>query len=286
MIFYYSGCGNSRWIATMLAERMNEQLIEIPAALKAEALTYTLQKKEKVGFVFPIYGWRPPEIVRYFVKHLSLAQEDGGKHQPYTYAVCTCGDNIGRADKVFRRTLRRAGLPMDSFISVTMPETYINLPGFKLDNKQDVRQKLELAHSNVGLITSRLKHGAHEINVVRGKIPWTKTYLIGPLFEKYTHRADHHFRVREKSCISCGKCAEICPVDKIEMIDGKPKWMFRDANTPKWQRHCLSCMACYHNCPKNAIQYADQTKGKGQYKFPEDGFLAFKDPSRIHNFNK
>ncbi len=274
MIFYYSGCGNSHWIASMLAERMEEQLVEIPAALKAGALTYTLQKKEKVGFVFPVYGWRPPEIVRHFVQQLRLQYAEDARPKPYTYAVCTCGDNIGRADKVFRRTLKRAGLPLDSFISITMPETYINLPGFTLDSKQDVRQKIELAHSNMGLITSRIKHGAHEVKVVRGKMPLTKTYLLGPLFELYTHRADHHFRVRESSCISCGKCAEVCPVDKIEMVGGKPKWVFRDAHTPRWQRHCLSCMACYHHCPKNAIQYDDQTKGKGQYKFPADKYKA------------
>ncbi len=271
MIFYYSGCGNSRWIVAMLAERMEEQLVEIPAALKSGSLTYTLQKKEKLGFVFPIYGWRPPEIVRYFVQQLRLQYAEGAKQPPFTYAVCSCGDNIGRADTVFRRTLRKAGLPLDSFISVTMPETYINLPGFRLDSKQSVRQKIELAHSNLGLITSRLKHNAKEVKVVRGKMPLTKTYLLGPLFEKYTHSAEKHFRVREKSCISCGKCTELCPVDKIEMVNGKPTWA---ARTPAdgWKQYCLSCMACYHNCPKNAIQYDDQTKGKGQYKFPEDKY--------------
>ncbi len=275
MIFYYSGCGNSRWIATLLAERLGEPLIEIPTALKNGAFCYTLQKKEKVGFVFPVYAWRPPEIVRYFVQNLALQYADGVAKNPYTYVVCTCGDNIGMADKVFAKTLEQAQLPMNSFVSITMPETYINLPGFYLDTMQDALQKIELAHSNLGLVTSRLKPGSREVKVVRGTMPYCKTYLVGPLFERYTHRAERHFRVNAEACISCGKCAEVCPVDKIEMTEGKPHWVARDA-TAGWKRYCLSCMACYHQCPQNAIHYGNETKGKGQYKFTEVYEVAMK----------
>ena len=44
----------------------------IPDALKNEALEFSLQAGEKIGFVFPIYSWAPPEIVLNFIRQLSL----------------------------------------------------------------------------------------------------------------------------------------------------------------------------------------------------------------------
>lgn len=64
MIFYFSGTGNSEWIANQLSKGQNEDLVFIPEALKNEALEFDLQKDEKIGFVFPIYSWAPPEIVQ------------------------------------------------------------------------------------------------------------------------------------------------------------------------------------------------------------------------------
>lgn len=33
-----------------------------------------LQKDEKIGFVFPIYSWAPPEIVLRFINRISLKE--------------------------------------------------------------------------------------------------------------------------------------------------------------------------------------------------------------------
>lgn len=44
-------------------------------------------------------------------------------------------------------------------------------------------------------------------------------------------------------CISCGACAEACPVNAISEGDGK---YVIDANT------CISCGACADTCPVGA----------------------------------
>ena len=46
MIFYFSGTGNSEWIANQLSKGQNEDLVFIPEALKNEALEFDLQKDE------------------------------------------------------------------------------------------------------------------------------------------------------------------------------------------------------------------------------------------------
>lgn len=52
MIFYFSGTGNSKYIASCLAERFGDSLIEITDKLNSTHDTYTLKDDERVGIVF------------------------------------------------------------------------------------------------------------------------------------------------------------------------------------------------------------------------------------------
>lgn len=268
MIFYYSGCGDSRWVAQELSRRLEQELFFIPQELKGNCL-YTLKGNEPLGFVFPTYAWRPPLIVRQFVQKMRI---DSSDRNPYTFMVTTCGDSIGRADKIFVRLLQRSlSLPLQAAYSIIMPETYVNLPGFILDSKQNEESKLALAQTNLPIIADFLKHKDTEINVKRGKTPWLNSSIVAWLFEKLLI-TDRRFKV-EQQCIGCGKCSEVCPADNITMepLPGQPS-SFNTSKVmlkPQWHGRCLSCMACYHYCPTNAIQWGNATKGKGQYHFPE-----------------
>ena len=60
MIFYFSGTGNSAWVARQLAEGQNEELLSIAMEIDRNK-AYKLKEGEKVGFVFPVYAWGPPQ---------------------------------------------------------------------------------------------------------------------------------------------------------------------------------------------------------------------------------
>lgn len=65
MIFYFSGTGNSAWVARQLAEGQNEELLSIAMEIDRNK-AYKLKEGEKVGFVFPVYAWAVPAIVLRF----------------------------------------------------------------------------------------------------------------------------------------------------------------------------------------------------------------------------
>ena len=250
MIFYFSGCGNSRHVAEMLAQGLHDNLVFIPEAAREDHFDYALAEGKWLGFVFPVYSWAPPKLVLDFVKQLQLATKP-----EYVYFACTCGDECGHTEKFFRKAIQEKGWELSAGFSVKMPETYVGMAGFKLDPAEKARKKMEEADATITRNIPRLLAKERFSEMMVGSFPWLKSHVINPSFNKYA-TDDRKYRFTEK-CIGCGKCVEVCPLKNISLEDGHPQW----------NGNCTMCMACYHHCPVNAIHYGKGTEGKGQYYF-------------------
>ena len=258
MIFYFSGCGNSKHVAETIAAGLNDTLTFIPEAAREGRYDYTLAEGERLGFVFPIYSWAPPKLVLDFVKKLTVKVPEpveGPTSKLYIYFACTCGDNCGLTEKVFRKAVEEKGWNLSACFSVQMPETYIGMPGFKLDTPENAKLKIDKADDLLMRNITRLINKEHFSEMVVGGLAWLKTYLVNPGFNRSA--TDDSKYLSTEACIHCGKCVEACPLKNITLEEGRPKW----------HGHCTMCMGCYHHCPVNAIQYGKATVGKGQYFF-------------------
>ena len=258
MIFYFSGCGNSKHVAETIAAGLNDTLTFIPDAAREGRYDYTLAEGERLGFVFPIYSWAPPKLVLDFLKKLTVKVPEpveGPTLKPYIYFACTCGDNCGLTEKVFRKAVEEKGWSLSACFSVQMPETYIGMPGFKLDTSENAKLKIDKADNLLMRNIPRLINKESFSEIVVGSLAWLKTYLVNPGFNR-SATDDSKYCVTE-ACVHCGKCVETCPLKNITLEEGRPKW----------HGHCTMCMGCYHHCPVNAIQYGKATEGKGQYYF-------------------
>ena len=251
MLYYFSGTGNSLRVACHLAEALGDRL----SPMTSPQLTGCRDESESsVGLVFPVYAWGIPGPVETFVReHLSsvLKAQDG----TYLYAVMTCGDDVGYADRVLDDVMRRScGRGLDAAFSVQMPNTYVCLPGFDVDSDEVMSAKLSGEAGAVRKIASLVASRASVRCLVRGSFPRIKTYMLRPLFNHFLLTAKY-FVVDASRCTSCGKCVRSCPVANIEMSGGNPVW----------QSHCAGCLACYHACPHHAINFGRMTQYKGQY---------------------
>ena len=257
MIFYFSGCGNSKHVAETIAAGLNDNLVFIPEAARKSLYDYDMAEGERLGFVFPIYSWAPPKLVLDFVKKMivKVGPSTGSGTLPYTYFACTCGDNCGLTEKVFRKAVEEKGWHLSACFSVQMPETYIGMAGFKLDTPENVKRKIDNANDLLKRNIPRLINKECFSEIIVGSLAWLKTYLVNPGFNR-SATDDSKYCVTE-ACIHCGKCVETCPLKNISLEDGHPKW----------HGYCTMCMGCYHHCPVNAIQYGKATVGKGQYYF-------------------
>lgn len=249
MIFYFSGCGNSRWIAQEIAAATGEELRFIPELQRAGFQEYHIHKGESLGFVYPVYSWAPPMLVEEFVLNIHWTGTPA-----YTWFACTCGDEMGYTRKLFSRTLTKAGLTLNASFCFIMPETYLAMPGFKLDKPQKAQQKIAAAREKLPLVIADIQAKKTVIDEHIGSMPRLKSYLIRPGFVKNAN--DKKFFSTDE-CNGCGTCARLCPLQNIVLPEGNPIW----------EGHCTQCMSCYHHCPKNAIQCGTYTQGKGQYFF-------------------
>lgn len=253
MIFYFTGTGNTRWVAQQLAEATGDELRYIPDELRQNALAYTLKEGERLGFCFPTHGWQPPAIVRQFIHRATFVGAS------YVYAVTTCGDDMGHAMRILNKELRVKGLRTDSVFAVVMPESNVCFSFLHLDTPEQERKKLAEARTTVAHICQAVRMRQEGIEeLVKGPIPWTYTYVIGQYYNKHLI-TDKHFWVDQKACIQCGLCARLCPVDDIQ---GLPPYWKHDGS-------CTNCLACYHHCPSHAIHWGKMKRGQYYFNKPE-----------------
>lgn len=253
MVFYFSGTGNSEYVATTIANFLGMNKYFIPE-IKIDDLE---SPEDRVVFVFPVYAWGVPPIIEQFIMSLpSNFIERINERGINVDCVMVCGDEVAKAPEMFEKILLKINVKVNSIWSVIMPNNYVLLPGFDIDSKVIEKSKLDLCQGRILEITEGIKRGGKRIDVVRGSMPRIKTGLIYPLFKKYgIYPKKWHYLT---SCIGCGKCSAVCPLCNIKMNDGHPLWGSR----------CCSCLGCYHICPVHAVEYGKITSKKGQYFFP------------------
>ena len=241
---------------------------------------FILKENERLGFVFPVHGWRVPKLVREFICKMNILREPsdatGGnkakaddclKNRPFAYCVCTAGDSIGltieNLNEVISQnpSLQALGITeVSSSYSLIMPESYIGLPFMDVDPKEREIRKKENAAQELAVVCEEIFDRKEGISrLVKGPIPWFFTKVVGGFFENVLI-TDKRFHVEKDRCVKCGICANVCPVGDIKGGHGE---------YPVWLHHkdCLTCFTCYHHCPHHAIEFGNQTQKKGQYYF-------------------
>ena len=212
MIFYFSGVGNSAWVARKLADKLQDRVLPIAEEIRTP-MEYTLAPGERVGFVYPVYGWEPPKIVLDFVRKMKTSQAP-----EYLYFVCTCGDDTGKTADVFMAALQAKGWKSHASYSILMPDTYVCLPGFDIDGEDELKRKLDNASARVDFIGEELSRKVimDKPGCFEGAFPKVKTYVLGGLFRKFL-MSPKPFHATD-ACISCGLCEKRCPVHNIKII--------------------------------------------------------------------
>ena len=244
MIIYFSGTGNSRYVAESIALRTNDELVNANEYIKANRIADFTSETPYV-FVAPTYAWRIPRVFSEFIENGTF------KGSKIAYFVMTCGTDIGNADKYIRELCDKKDMQYMGVKKVQMPENYVAMYDVtdKAESELLIAESDKTAKTLSEIILSGIALPSEKIGVVAKM----KSRQINPIFYSLFVKA-RGFYVTDK-CISCGKCEELCPLNNIKLAEGKPVYGDR----------CTHCMACICACPTEAIEYKKHTVGKPRY---------------------
>ena len=233
--FYcFSGTGNTLRVTEKLKEELqrNGHTAEIFPIAAEESFAKT-EEFDEIVVCYPVHAFNAPAPVLRFLKTMPK----GGKKP--CFLLRTSGEPLGfnHASGILpKRILRRRGYDIKGELFYVMPYNII------FRHSDGMAARMELAAEK------RALSDAESLEKGEGKV-----FSNGPIrrLVSFVLRIEHpamkaigrRFKVT-KECVSCGKCARVCPQGNIGMKDGKPKF----------GKNCAGCMGCSFACPKDAIR--------------------------------
>ena len=247
MILYFSGTGNSKYVAKRIGEGLEDQVVNLLDKIKSQDYSPIVSDRPWV-IVTPTYAWQIPNVVRVWLNQTVLS---GNKEM---YFVLTCGDSIGNAATFAKDYCQLNGKRFKGLTKVVMPENYIAM--FKAPEKEEALSIIEKSEPVIDDIIDTIKHN----NRLTTKTTLLGSFLSGAVNKGFykTSIADKKFRVLD-SCTGCGLCEQGCVTNNIVIKDGKPTW----------NGNCTHCMACICKCPNEAIEYGKKSVGQPRYTCPK-----------------
>ena len=246
MILYFSGTGNSKYVAKRIADALGDEILNLNDRIKSGD-TSPVETGERVIIVTPTYAWRIPRVVRDWI----LKTELRGARQ--AWFVMTCGGEIGNADKYNREFCTEKSVACKGMAQIVMPENYIAM--FSAPQADKAREIVAKAEPNIDCVIASIQRNQPFAPTRNNLYDRFMSGPVNPIFYKFFVNADA-FTVSD-ACISCGQCAKRCPMNNVTLKDGKPVW----------GRNCTHCMACICYCPVSAIEYGKKSVGQPRYHF-------------------
>ena len=248
MIFCYSGTGNSYYIAQRIADELHENIIDLNEKIKTNNYS-SIETGNTIILVVPTYAWRIPRIVSSWFYKTEFV---GAKR---IWFVMNCGSEIGNASKYNSILANEKHLNYMGTKQILMPENYIAM--FNAPQLEEAKEIVEKAEIDIKETIKYIKEGKSFLKPRHNLYDCFMSGSVNSLFYHFFVKADA-FKVNN-TCIGCNQCVKKCPLNNIQLIDGKPVW----------GKNCTHCMACICYCPQEAIEYGKKSVGKTRYHFEQ-----------------
>lgn len=242
MVLYFSGTGNSRYVARKIAEVFGDEIVSINRRIK-DGNYSSLSSDKPFVFVGPVYAGRLPRIMDEYIEKVTF------KGTKEVYFIGTCAATAWQTASYVNKLCEKKQFTLLGFNSIVMPQGYIAGGGTQ---PKEVNDKiLKQAEPTIERLAVKISENQKLDFEKPGKAIMSK--VINPMMYA-TMISAKGFKATDK-CGGCGTCADRCPLNNIRLIGHKPTW----------GKECTHCMACIAGCPNEAIEYGKKTQGKTRY---------------------
>lgn len=240
ILFYFSGTGNTKWVADKFKERFNFYGSELELVNIEKEPSYNM---EEYGFMIigtSIYAGCGPKIMDEFINNMPAGN---GKMKCILYS--TQGAKTCAATSIYGNILQSKGYEVLIKAMIQMPNNYYFLNQKQADSTQN-DAILESASKKVKELTGDFIQN-NSVNESAGKIGSEIGKLSSKFFKKWLPKMSENLTSTDE-CTKCSYCLNNCPAGNITFENGRAVFHSK----------CIMCLRCIHGCPVNAIRY----KGK------------------------
>ncbi len=259
LLLIFSPAGSNAKVAMKIKEKLinkghEVQLLDITGnheIFKKGEITEYFEKRVKKHDVIcigsPVYEKHIEMYVKNIYDNLPAPDEKWGPMAIpfFTYGGISSGIALREAEKILRKSGRQviAAMKIESSHIVTE----------KLKTRVNVNMPGEEADIVIDDLVDRICTGAEcKVSNLSKELNYQKTkekIVCAIMKEQMLHRKMYgKLEVQGDLCCSCQKCIEKCPIQRIELKNGKACMI----NTfPE----CIHCFSCVNVCTENAITY-------------------------------
>lgn len=127
MVFYFTGTGNSLYIA----KKLESHPISIPQVIHQAQLEFTA---DKIGIVAPVYGHEVPAMVKDFLKKARFQTN-------YFYMILTYGNRHEGAAELAKKLCESCGITASYINVILMADNW--LPGFDMEEQRQLDKNVD-----------------------------------------------------------------------------------------------------------------------------------------------
>ena len=225
MVFYFTGTGNSLYIA----KQIEETPISIPQVIHQENQEFSA---DSIGVVAPVYGHEVPSMVKDFLKNAVL-------HTNYFYMILTYGNRHGGAAELAKKLCDTYGIAVNYINVILMADNW--LPNFDMNEQKSMDKKVEEHLADIRADIYARKNLIAEVTDADRAV---HQQFLDYMKQMPSDTWQHLLRITD-ACVGCGICQKVCPSASIRIVNGKA------VHIPG---NCQTCFACAHACPQKAIQ--------------------------------
>lgn len=224
MVFYFTGTGNSLYIA----KQIEENILSIPQIMRRDYIEFT---EEAIGIVAPVYGHEVPNMVKDFLKKAIFNTD-------YFYIILTYGNRHGGAAELTKKLCDECGVNVDYINVIEMVDNW--LPSFDMEEQKKIDKEVE---KQLAIILNDLNTRKSMISEVTETDYAAHTQFLERMRQMPIDMMQHILMVTD-SCIGCSICEKVCPSSSMHVKDGRAIYV---------PGNCQTCLACAHACPQKAI---------------------------------
>lgn len=240
ILFYFSGTGNTKWIADRFKERFNFYGSKLDLINIEKEPSYDLTEYDFMMIGTSIYAGCGPKIMDEFINNVPI---NNNKMKCILYS--TQGGKTCAATSIYGDILKDKGYDVLIKAMIQMPNNYYFLRHKQADSSQN-SIILDNASKKIKELTSDFIQNNSIDESTMGIGSWLGK-LSGKFFKRWLPKMSENLTSTDE-CIKCKYCFNNCPADNITFENGKAVFHSK----------CIMCLRCIHGCPVNAIRYKGQ----------------------------